>query len=138
MIPMGNWADRIDELESEVHDLEQDNEGLNDEIAELLFEKDRLVDQLYDLEEELANARRETDLARIDAAAWESTFDFAEIINGETQQRANSWFEVAKTMVRARDFWLDIADKYSEQLDAALNDYDELQTALRVLGGKRE
>jgi chromosome segregation ATPase len=133
---LGNWADRIDELESENFDLGEENEALNDEIADLLFEKDRLVDRLYEMEEELATARRETELARLDAAAWESTYEYSEILRGEVQARANSWFEIAKQQVRAREFWLDIADKYSEQLDAALNDYDELQTALRVLGGK--
>lgn len=42
MIPLGNWADRIDELESENHDLREENSRLFGEVTDLLFQIDIL------------------------------------------------------------------------------------------------
>jgi chromosome segregation ATPase len=145
VIPMGNWADRIDELESENHDLMEENSRQFDEITDYLYEIDRLKAKLEERDNEIDQLK--TDLEYYHDASREDSEQFWLLMGerdqfeenyAEVQARANSWFEVAKTMTRARDFWVDIADKYAEQLDAALNDYDELKTALRVLGGTRD
>ena len=53
MIPMGNWADRIDGLESENYDLAEAVNTLEDEIAELLFQ----LDEMRDIVSSTVNAR---------------------------------------------------------------------------------
>lgn len=233
MIPLGNWQDRIDELESENHDLTQKNSELEEEIAVNLAEIDLLRDRVSELDarrgkllaelrdeqalthrlnaeirgwEGVAECAREraekaeTDRDDWKARAWKAEThikwwaddaskwkaigakataraenaeealqaeramarhnmeqadrDFAHLDARtadnygklqEVQKRANSWFEVAKTQVRARDFWIgqadmwaDQADKLAERVIKSEEVFEEMKAALRVLGGKKE
>ena len=174
---MGNWQDRIDELESENFDLLEENRRLDDEVTDLLYEIDTLKDKLSEAQEErdrldkqlnqvahesyldwsraeaaerrvkelerlLAeetkradnNAWREFIEATIKAYHWRESFEITNKAYDEVQARANSWFEVAKNLVRSRDFWIEIADQEMQRADKAENTVDELKSALRVLG----
>ena len=174
---MGNWADRIDELESENFDLLEENRRLDDEVTDLLYEVDLLKDKLAATQEERDNLenqldqvahehyldwsraeaaeRRVQELERllaeetkradnnawrefiettIEAYYWRESLEITNKAYDEVQARANSWFEVAKNLVRSRDFWIEIADQEMKRADKAENTVDELKSALRVLG----
>ena len=173
---MGNWQDRIDELESENFDLLEENRRLDDEVTDLLYEIDTLKDKLSEAQEErdrldkqLNQVAHESylDWSRAEAAerrvkelekllaeetnraetaevltedyraannAWRESFEITIESYDEVQARANSWFEVAKNLVRSRDFWIEIADQEMQRADKAENTVDELKAALRVLG----
>lgn len=150
---MGNWQDRIDELESENFDLLEENRRLDDEISDLLYEIDLLKDKLASAQEErdkldkqLNQVAHESylDWSRAEAAerrVKELEKLLAEVLTedyraayDEVQARANSWFEAAKNLVRSRDFWIEIADQEMQRADKAENTVDELKAALRVLG----
>lgn len=150
---MGNWADRIDELESENFDLLEENRRLDDEVTDLLYEVDLLKDKLASAQEErdkldkqLNQVAHESylDWSRAEAAerrVKELEKLLAEVLTedyraayDEVQARANSWFEAAKNLVRSRDFWIEIADQEMQRADKAENTVDELKAALRVLG----
>lgn len=174
---MGNWQDRIDELESENFDLMQENSRLDDEISDLLYEVDLLRDKLASAQEERdkldkqlnqvahesyldwsrANAaeRRVKELEKLLAEetnraetaevlvedyrnandAWSESFEITMEAYDEVQSRANSWFEVAKDLVRTRDFWVEIAQEQFDKAAKAEKAVQELKSALRVLGG---
>src|SRR5690606_30485780 len=150
---MGNWADRIDELEAENFDLLEENRRLDDEVTDLLYELDTAKDKLSEAQEErdrlatpLSQVAHESylDWSRAEAAerrgkelekllareanraetaevltedyraannAWRESFEITIEAYDEVQARANSWFEVAKNLVRSRDFWIEIADQ---------------------------
>lgn len=150
---MGNWQDRIDELESENFDLLEENRRLDDEVTDLLYEIDTLKDKLSEAQEErdrldkqLNQVAHESylDWSRAEAAerrVKELEKLLAEVLTedyraayDEVQARANSWFEAAKNLVRSRDFWIEIADQEMQRADKAENTVDELKAALRVLG----
>ena len=46
MIPLGNWQERIDELESENFDLLEEYRRHDDEVTDLLYEVELLKDKL--------------------------------------------------------------------------------------------
>lgn len=150
---MGNWQERIDELESENFDLLEENRRLDDEVTDLLYEIDTLKDKLSEaqeerdrLDEQLNQVAHESylDWSRAEAAerrVKELEKLLAEVLTedyraayDEVQARANSWFEAAKNLVRSRDFWIEIADQEMQRADKAENTVDELKAALRVLG----
>lgn len=174
---MGNWADRIDELESENFDLLEENRRLDDEVTDLLYEVDLLKDKLASAQEERDNLEKQLDQvayehyrdwARAEAAErrvqelekllaeetkradnnawrefiettieayyWRESLEITNKAYDEVKARANSWFEVAKNLVRSRDFWIEIADQEMQRADKAENTVDELKSALRVLG----
>ena|SRR5690554_5067695 len=212
---MGNWADRIDELESENFDLLEENRRLDDEVTDLLYEVDLLKDKLASVQEERDNLEKQLDqvahehyldwsraeqaedrintiksalcaradnlMDQLDATVterdhlrakkteleldveallalveywqekaaeaaegvqyWEESSredseDFYTLMGDldAVQERANSWFEVAKDLVRARDFWVEIAQEQFDKAAEAERAVQELKSALRVLG----
>lgn len=173
---MGNWADRIDELESENFDLLEENRRLDDEVTDLLYEVDLLKDKLASAQEERDNLEKQLDQvahehyldwARAEAAerrvkeledllaqavgraetaevltedcraandAWRESFEITVEAYDEVQSRADTWFEVAKDLVRARDFWVEIAQEHFDKAAQAEKAVQELKSALRVLG----
>lgn len=140
MIPVGNWADRIEELESDNFDLVEENSRLDDEVGNLLYEVDRLEDQVLQLEAENRDWEGvvecildRAESAELEAAQWESTYLFSEIMRNEVQKRANSWFEIAKNMSRARNMWVDIAEEQMDRADVGEVLLDEFKAALRTL-----
>src|SRR5690554_4123147 len=154
---MGNWADRIDELESENFDLLEENRRLDDEVTDLLYEVDLLKDKLASVQEERDNLEKQLDQvahehyldwARAEAAerrvkelesllakavgraetaevlaedyrasndSWRESFEITIEAYDEVQSRANIWFEVAKDLVRTRDFWVEIAQEHYDK-----------------------
>lgn len=173
---MGNWADRIDELESENFDLLEENRRLDDEVTDLLYEVDLLKDKLAATQEERDNLEKQLDQvahehyldwARAEAAerrvkelesllakaanreetaeilaedcrasndSWRESLEIAIEAYDEVQSRANTWFEVAKDLVRTRDFWVEIAQEHYDKAAQAEKAVQELKSALRVLG----
>lgn len=173
---MGNWADRIDELESENFDLLEENRRLDDEVTDLLYEVDLLKDKLASAQEERDNLEKQLDQvahehyldwARAEAAerrvkeledllakavnraetaevlaedyrasndSWRESFEITIEAYDEVQSRANTWFEVAKDLVRTRDFWVEIAQEHYDKAAQAEKAVQELKSALRVLG----
>ncbi|MDA3643822.1 hypothetical protein LZ318_11715 [Saccharopolyspora indica] len=79
-------------------------------------------------------AEAERDEYKTGSAAWESSFLLLEHMHDEVQQRANSWFEAAKDMTRARNAWVDVANTHLDGRIEAQKDLKELKSALRVLG----
>lgn len=176
MIPLGNWQERIDELESDNFDLLEENRRLDDEVTDLLYEIDTLKDKLSEAQEErdkldehLNQVAHESylDWSRAEAAerrvrelekllarevnraetaevltedyraandAWRESFEITIEAYDEVQSRANSWFEVAKDLVRTRDFWVEIAQEQFDKAAEAEKAVQELKSALRVLG----
>lgn len=191
MIPLGNWQDRIDELESENHDRAYTISGLEEEVAELLFQLDEMKDIVSKTVDARVKAQAERDnilqdyanaieelgyeyrraekaeatlhnteryledekkrvsaamaradkaeivLARVRVAAhFPQSASGSEIVNAvkNTQNRANSWFDAAKELVRARDFWIRLFEKQFDKRLAAENEQKELKAALRALG----
>lgn len=159
---LGNWQERIDELESENFDLLEENRRLDDEVTDLLYEIDTLKDKLSEAQEERdrldkqlnqvahesyldwsraeAAERRVQELEKLlaeetsRAETDEALTEDYRAAYDEVQARANSWFEAAKNLVRSRDFWIEIADQEMQRADKAENTVDELKAALRVLG----
>lgn len=148
MIPLGNWQERIDELESENFDLLEENRRLDDEVTDLLYEIDMLKDKLSEAQGERDKLKKllAREVNRAETAevlnedyraandAWRESFEITIEAYDEVQARANSWFEVAKDLVRARDFWVGIAQEQFDKAAKAENTVDELKAALRVLG----
>lgn len=59
--PMGNWQDRVDELEEENRDLMEHNSRIEDEVADLLFQLDEMRDVVAKTVEARKEAERLTD-----------------------------------------------------------------------------
>lgn len=195
MIPLGNWADRIDELESENFDLVEELGRAEDEISDYLFEIDTLRDRVAALEDENSSLRKQRndvledayhDWARAndletysvsieeaqklqkrnmeleldvegllalveywqekaaeaadDVSYWIDSSREADEFSYEQQarldaveERAGSWFEVAKKLVRSRNAWMRVANRDLELRYQVEQELSELKKALRTL-----
>lgn len=195
MIPLGNWADRIDELESENFDLVEELGRAEDEISDYLFEIDTLRDRVAALEDENSSLRKQRDDVLEDAyhdwarandletysvsieeaqklqkrnmeleldveallmlveywqekaaeadenvqyweeSSREGSEDFYTLMGDldAVQERANSWFEVAKKLVRSRNVWMRAANRDLELRYQVEKELSELKKALRTL-----
>ena len=211
---MGNWQERIDELESENFDLLEENRRLDDEVTDLLYEIDTLKDKLSEAQEERDKldkqlnqvahesyldwsraeqaedrintlkrelcARADNLMDQLDATVterdhlrakkteleldveallalveywqekaaeaaegvqyWEESSredseDFYALMGDldAVQERANSWFEVAKKLVRSRNVWMRAANRDLELRYQVEKELSELKKALRTL-----
>jgi len=211
---MGNWQERIDELESENFDLLEENRRLDDEVTDLLYEIDTLKDKLSEAQEERYRldkqlnqvahesyldwsraeqaedrintlkrelcARADNLMDQLDATVterdhlrakkteleldveallalveywqekaaeaaegvqyWEESSredseDFYTLMGDldAVQERANSWFEVAKKLVRSRNVWMRAANRDLELRYQVEKELSELKKALRTL-----
>lgn len=148
---IGNWQERIDELESENYDLSQENERLDDDLSEAFYKIDLLEDRVAgleesnrDLEDSLAQDREEADGLSALAYGLETECQELSTLYLDTQARANSWFEVAKLLVRQRNYWITQVDKADERARADRDyrgereNYEELERAYEDLESERD
>lgn len=122
---------RAEKAEAELDELAKEKEQVELQRDDLRSELEYLYEVTEDeTEDDYLTAGRVEELE----SAW-----FEEFVRGNIiQARANSWFEIAKTMTRARNWWVEIADTESDRADKAEVALEEYKTALRVLGGSKE
>ena len=127
MIPLGNWQDRIDELESENFDLTQENSRLDDEISDLLYEVDLLRDKLASAQEERDKLDKQlTQVAHDGYLDW-SRAEAAERRVKELEKLLAREVNRAETAEVLVEDYRNANDAWSESFETAMEAYDEVQ-----------